>query len=1180
MSDNNNGDMNIFGVLFTAEKGKRFDATINDIERKLKKIPEERRLRVTGDFNNRVSDKLKQAFKDWDRTLNRKMTNPFNKIFNKTKLQETEQFFSKLKLTTIKAMSDYERELDALQGEGRDYSSGDIFKVRTAINAKKMELAETKKILNEMVEARDKEIKKQKKWNMLPTQKDVMMEQQNVQKQIAKINKYIEDSTTFSSPIGSKNISDKYNKVLEQSDDLSKKAIAIYQRTGDKSYYQKVLSDLEKQKQSYQEQQQQIQTKLEDLRMQEIAADDKLQLSLQTFQEKPNKTNRIAAQNAQAELEKLQEKIKDLNNNRLSLEIFAKLNTDQLAQALQNWKEKNKNAIALDPAFKTEQLPNQFQARQRSTTNSQDSLSSYMQNLTNDTYIQELTERRDALLEIKAGLETELKSARRNDNKKLKGADDIKKQNEDIKAQENAVKGVQKEVDMLTNKMSKLHKQVKDTKVAMIELYRDTKGNPLQNDLESVDLSPLNKDADRLNSKFSLFVGKFRNLTIFGKIAHKVMWNIYTQIATFINPLNVFQRAWDSWINRWDNLPIKNTFEVITYNLVTIVAPLLEKVALLLLKAFAAINVFTKSWFGVDLFDKAAWQSEQIKKNFSNITASFDELHGMDMNPNALNTGFDTGLWDKDSLIGDDMKKSLEDFANWSKPFMDGLGKVLSWALEHPIQAALVGLAARFFGPMLLKGAGSLIGAGIKKLFGGSTVANAAGSAGMAAGTKFGSFWSTTAGKVIKGGAGAALAIVGNVMVHDGVKNLTKYWDTMSTGEKVIRGLESAGGLAASTLGGALLGSVIPGIGTGIGAIIGFTVGATNAILTFGTTAPDSILSVEDATQQYNNALISQQQATSNYNEALLNSANAMSQLQQLEEATGLSGKALAEQVDSGALSVDNMTASQLQVYSAYLQSKQAAEQLKQAEEAKKTADEAAIKSSIELALSNADTSKSYDELKDTVIQAWKEGKISTEDARTYFERAMGSMSEDARKTFSEDIPDEIKNGLDEDKYAPFLEKMCNNFKSMMGDLWQSLKKGWTNFWNWVGNGFKSNTDNPNLLGLSSSAQTVVNSLNYKFPSYDVGTNYVPNDQLAMVHQGEAIIPAKYNKPYTGNDNSALYDTISVMNQEIGNLRSLIQQGIPVKGEFKQRGSDLVAVVEKGKNKNGNQPLSNPAYAR
>ena len=30
-------------------------------------------------------------------------------------------------------------------------------------------------------------------------------------------------------------------------------------------------------------------------------------------------------------------------------------------------------------------------------------------------------------------------------------------------------------------------------------------------------------------------------------------------------------------------------------------------------------------------------------------------------------------------------------------------------------------------------------------------------------------------------------------------------------------------------------------------------------------------------------------------------------------------------------------------------------------------------------------------------------------------------------------------------------------------------------------------------------------------PRYDVGTNYVPNDQLAMVHKGEAIVPKKFN---------------------------------------------------------------------
>jgi hypothetical protein len=35
-------------------------------------------------------------------------------------------------------------------------------------------------------------------------------------------------------------------------------------------------------------------------------------------------------------------------------------------------------------------------------------------------------------------------------------------------------------------------------------------------------------------------------------------------------------------------------------------------------------------------------------------------------------------------------------------------------------------------------------------------------------------------------------------------------------------------------------------------------------------------------------------------------------------------------------------------------------------------------------------------------------------------------------------------------------------------------------------------------------------------PSFDVGTNYVPKDMLAMVHEGEAIIPKKYNNDSNG----------------------------------------------------------------
>ncbi len=51
-----------------------------------------------------------------------------------------------------------------------------------------------------------------------------------------------------------------------------------------------------------------------------------------------------------------------------------------------------------------------------------------------------------------------------------------------------------------------------------------------------------------------------------------------------------------------------------------------------------------------------------------------------------------------------------------------------------------------------------------------------------------------------------------------------------------------------------------------------------------------------------------------------------------------------------------------------------------------------------------------------------------------------------------------------------------------------------------------------------------LNNIDNWVNSFDVGTNYVPNDQLALIHEGEAIVPKKYNpvinQNYTNNFNS------------------------------------------------------------
>ena len=98
--------------------------------------------------------------------------------------------------------------------------------------------------------------------------------------------------------------------------------------------------------------------------------------------------------------------------------------------------------------------------------------------------------------------------------------------------------------------------------------------------------------------------------------------------------------------------------------------------------------------------------------------------------------------------------------------------------------------------------------------------------------------------------------------------------------------------------------------------------------------------------------------------------------------------------------------------------------------------------------------------------------------------------------------------------------------------------------------------------------------------SYDIGTNYVPSDGLAYLHQGEAVIPKKYNQPYQPVMSSADQATMYQMMSTLRSLDTTMKQGISVNGQFVQRGSDLVAVVNRTNSRTGADLLSNVAYAR
>ena len=58
------------------------------------------------------------------------------------------------------------------------------------------------------------------------------------------------------------------------------------------------------------------------------------------------------------------------------------------------------------------------------------------------------------------------------------------------------------------------------------------------------------------------------------------------------------------------------------------------------------------------------------------------------------------------------------------------------------------------------------------------------------------------------------------------------------------------------------------------------------------------------------------------------------------------------------------------------------------------------------------------------------------------------------------------------------------------------------------------------------------------YPGFAVGTNYVPNDMIAQIHQGEAIIPKAYNPAAGGQDNTALIAEIRALRKEVSSLKA------------------------------------------
>lgn len=77
-----------------------------------------------------------------------------------------------------------------------------------------------------------------------------------------------------------------------------------------------------------------------------------------------------------------------------------------------------------------------------------------------------------------------------------------------------------------------------------------------------------------------------------------------------------------------------------------------------------------------------------------------------------------------------------------------------------------------------------------------------------------------------------------------------------------------------------------------------------------------------------------------------------------------------------------------------------------------------------------------------------------------------------------------------------------------------------------------------------SQSEILAWTTSQNLPSFDVGTNYVPRDMIAQIHEGEAIVPKAFNPAANGGaDNSELISEIRNLRAEVQRLQQIAQTG-------------------------------------
>lgn len=486
-----------------------------------------------------------------------------------------------------------------------------------------------------------------------------------------------------------------------------------------------------------------------------------------------------------------------------------------------------------------------------------------------------------------------------------------------------------------------------------------------------------------------------------------------------------FLRGSISTISNYND-QISSDVEYIRFALASTLQPVIEAIIKLAYKLLAYTAYIAKAWFGVNIFANAS------SKAFENANNKMKKTNKNAKELNKTLAGFDEmNILQKDGGVksgggGGGITPPSIDLSDWENVKMPKWIELIA-KNKKLILGTLAGIAAGMAAIKIAKFIKNL-----SSLFNWVSKVN-------------------TGMKLLKT-TGIALMITGFILMIKNIADLILNWDKLDNKQKALKVTLGILGAAFIALGYAIMTGISVatlGIGALIAAIAALITSIIAVIVKIAK-EENAIKSVKKAQDDLTESKKKAKEAEEEYINAVDKSEESLKALREAEKQTGLSGQELYKQVQNGTLDYKNMNEQQKQVYKAYLENKNAQDQLKestaQLNKAKKEEKIASWDNKLALAAEKGE----YDKYKKSVVDAYKSGKLSAQEARDQIGKAMSGMSRDSQKTFMKDLPSDIKNGLNPKNYETTGQRLTKWFDT----LWGKIKKGSSSAWSAIKKSF------------------------------------------------------------------------------------------------------------------------------